>query len=255
MSTALQESREATAGAPRPGSTGDTRPEIPIREADASGHPIFSSGACGAVHVLAHHCEDEERPAQGRDLLRIWLDSRQGSGERWVHLQFHLALFEIENGEWDAAYRRFQRHIRPAILGGHALTDAPALAWWLTVEAPEPAKLPWGALREAAMLRLDETRDPFVLAHHLLALAGARDAAALRAWLATPAATRHQTLRRFAQGLLSYALGDYRSAAGAMRDIRPQLEQLGGSGAQNRLFAKIVRFTERLEFSEQRMAS
>ena len=73
------------------------------RSQDVSGFGVFSHGDAGQAHVMAHRMLDEGRHELGHRLLGAWLDGRDGSGSDWTHLQWHMAVFEIAVGKWDAA--------------------------------------------------------------------------------------------------------------------------------------------------------
>jgi hypothetical protein len=119
--------------------------ERPVR--DTSGYTIFSDGEAGAVHVMAHRALDEQRFEAGHRLLGKWLAEHTGLGSEWVHLQFHMAVFDLALENWDAAYNRFLDEILPvAATTEDALTDAPALLWRLALTAGDPVALPWEAL-------------------------------------------------------------------------------------------------------------
>ena len=81
---------------------------------DAAGYEIFSRGEPGTAHAFAHRMFDSGRIDDGRRGLEAWLAGREGSGSEWLHLHFHLALFELEAGAWRQAYERFENEILPA---------------------------------------------------------------------------------------------------------------------------------------------
>ena len=152
---------------------------------DTAGSRIFSAGDIGQAHTTAHRMLDGGRLSVGRRMLGEWLDGRVDSGSRWVHLQWHMAVFELELGDWDESLHRFERHILPAATSSDsALTDAPGLLWRLCIAARGHAELPWEALRETALVNLHRHTDPYVELHNLLALAGADDAESIEQWLA-----------------------------------------------------------------------
>ena len=151
---------------------------------DVSGYTIFSSGDAGDAHVMAHRMLDENRIELGHQLLGEWLQKHSGSGSDWIHLHFHMAIFELVMGDWHGAYKRFMNEILPAATASEeALTDAPALLWRLALTFPGDIELPWEALRNTALNRMQRPSDPFVELHNLLALAGARDVASIDEWL------------------------------------------------------------------------
>ena len=47
-----------------------------------------------------------------------------------------MALFELLTGRDAAALARFREHILPVVSLGEALTDAPAMLWWLAGSTP-----------------------------------------------------------------------------------------------------------------------
>jgi hypothetical protein len=213
---------------------------------DRSGSIIFSSGAAGAAHVMAHRMADEGRFEDGRRWLGEWLNDHEGSGSEWIHLQFHMAVFELAIDDWNAAYTRFMDEVLPAAESTeYALTDAPALLWRLALTAPRPVNLPWDALRQTALRRMERPSDPFVTLHNLLALAGAGDVASIEQWLETRPrgvpSRPERLVERMAEALLAYTTEEYRRAAAVLREVVPELPCLGGSSAQLELFEELER--------------
>jgi hypothetical protein len=211
---------------------------------DISGYTVFSAGEAGAAHVMAHQMLDENRIELGHQLLSEWLRGRTGSGSEWIHLQFHMAVFDLALDDWRAAYTRFMDEILPvAATTEEALTDAPALLWRLALAAPEPIELPWEALRRTALARMQRPSDPFVELHNLLALAGAGDIASIEQWLqmrtANVPSRPERLVEQMAVALKAYAARAYRHAATVMQSVVPQLPQVGGSRAQNLLFQQL----------------
>lgn len=218
---------------------------LPIAPArDMSGNVIFSAGDAGAAHVMAHRLFDQNRWELGRRWLGRWLEHKSGWGSDWIHLEFHMSLFEIATGRWDAAYARFLEEIAPAAETTElALTDAPALAWKLALEADAPVDLPWESLRSTALRRMKRPADAFVTLHNLLALAGARDVESLRQWLrARPpiaASGAQRVVAQMARALIASINGNYGRAADRLGEALPRLSSLGASHAQNQLFVAL----------------
>ena len=203
---------------------------------DASGYSVFSRGEIGTVHVFAHRALDYGYAPLGHQLLGNWLSRRKGSGSDWVHLQFHMALFELEIDGWRTAYRRMIDEILPvAESSDDALTDAPALVWRIRLQAPIALPLPWDGLRLTALSNLAGTRDSFVQLHNLLALAGAGDAESIDKWLYASnqdtSSDSSTILRRAGYALRELAAHSYGDAARRLLDVRSQIAQLGGSRA------------------------
>lgn len=231
------EYRQGEASAPVNGALGK-------RGCDSSGYAVFSEGEAGAIHVVAHRMLDSDQITSGHRLLGDWLANRDGSGSRWVHLQWHMAVFEVSLGHWQSAFARFRQHILPAVLTSYdALTDAPAFLWRLSLEVGKHGWLPWEPVRNRALMALQRPSSPFVSAHNVLALAGAGDTESLDKWIEHK--TRTTVLRaeapviRIARGLRSYISGRYAHAAHELHGIAAQFSKVGGSRAQNELFTKL----------------
>lgn len=215
-----------------------------MKVTDGSGYALFSRGDVGAAHVMAHELLDSGQVELGHHRLGCWLAGRTGSGSDWAHIQFHMAVFELEVGDWKAAYARFLEELLPiAATSEDALTDAPALAWRLALRAGRSTPLPWEALRATAFRSLRRLNDSFVELHNLLALAGAGDTAGIRAWLdasQTDASSRSSNiLVCMAEALSACAQKNYRRAAGMLKGVVPLLPSIGGSLAQNALFREL----------------
>lgn len=224
---------------------GRTATHRPGSVQDSSGHTIFSTGDLGHAHAMAHRMLDEGSIERGFALLSTFLEGRSGSGSEWIHLQFHMAVFELELGLWDAAYARFCDHLLPAAAETtDALTDAPALGWRLWLAADSPNGFPWEPVRHAAAARLDSRDDPWVDLHNALALAGAGDLDTLSRWFqsrrARPRTTRDHLMLQVAEGLRAHASGEMPRAEMILADALPRIPEIGGSRAQNQLFAQIV---------------
>ncbi len=228
----------------------DTEPSIQresasrTRRQDISGFGVFSDGDAGQAHVMAHQMLDQGRDELGHRWLASWLATHDGQGSDWTHIQWHMAIFELVLGQWDAAFARFQEHILPvAATTEDALTDAPAMLWRLRLSAGRPVALPWEPVGRTAARVLPRASDPYVALHCLLALAGAGDAHTLDRWIATGphASSWHegQLLVRLAVGLRAFTAANYRLAAAVFASSASKVWQLGRSHAQNELFAAI----------------
>jgi len=214
---------------------------------DSSGFRIFGNGDLGRVHVLAHRMLDQDKPIAGHTILGAWLEGRRGEGSDWVHVQWHMMVFELAVGAWKSAHARCLRHVIPAARGDGAATDAPSALWRLELAAPEPVSLPWQEVRASALRRLHTPKSAFVTLHDLLALAGAGDVPSLEEWRGRlrPRTQASRTLELFAQGLSCFARDEHSDAARALALALPSLPAIGGSRAQNELFHEIYRIAAR----------
>jgi hypothetical protein len=226
--------------------SGDEDPAAPTTNTaiDCSGYAMFSQGDLGAMHVMAHRMLDSRQYETGYVILKAWLSGRNGSGSKWIHLQWHMAIFEVMLDQAKAALVRFRQHILPAVLSSDdALTDAPALLWRLSLCSARQTSLPWEPVRNRALLSLQHrSSSAFENLHNLLSLAGAGDVDSLDAWIrqeeeAGPGAG--SLVHQFAVALRSLASGDYTHAAVELDALVPYVSQIGGSHAQNELFVTL----------------
>ena len=209
----------------------------------ASEFQVFSNGEVGRMHVLAHRLVDEQRYALGHRFLGEWLDGRKEVSSDDVHLQWHMGVFELAVGEWDAAYARFNESILPAVERGNAKTDAPAMLWRLQLDAPSRAILPWEVVRKYTVENLPHEADDFIVLHHLLALSGSGDVSALDRWIDAQAEQQPgepRAVTQLGEGLRAFVNEDYSTAAEALRNNLTHLAQIGGSDAQRLLFRRIA---------------
>ncbi len=218
---------------------------------DSSGYAMFSTGEDGDIHVVAHRMLDAGNNERGRQLLGAWLASRSGSGSNWAHLQWHMAVFELSSGNWYAAFARFRQHILPVVTHSFdALTDAPALLWRLSLAANAPVALPWEPVRWRALATMKTPRSAFVEVHNLLALAGAHDSESLEGWIQehrlSTSSRPEATVFRIATALHAFIGRNYKEAALAFESVLPYVSHIGGSRAQNELFAQLQQSAYRL---------
>ena len=212
---------------------------------DISGFQIFSDSEIGHAHIFAHRMLDLGRPERGHELLSKWLRGRTGGGSEWVHIQWHMLVFELAIGRWQGAYDRFVEQVLPAARTSDvAVTDAPSGLWRLALAAPGPVALPWEHLAARARARLRAGCEPYAALHDLLALAGARDVRSIMGWLRERRTdcTDDQIVFGFARSCLALSQGDLLRAASDLEPVLPALPSLGGSRAQNELFHDIYRF-------------
>lgn len=201
-------------------------------------------GDLDAAHVAAHTLWEREAPSLGRRVLAAWLDGTHGQGDRYVHVQWHLILFEAVRGRHRDAVERFERFILPAVEEGNdALTDAPSALWWIALTSPDPLDLPWLTVRRRALVSLEQANEPWLEVHNLLAVAGAGDVVTLDRWLALHRSPSPSDVEAgvvaLATALRALCLGDLETAE-LLLDSRQFDERiLGGSDAQNGLFDRL----------------
>lgn len=135
----------------------------------------YESADAWAVHAVAHVMEMDGRTGEGAHWLArsrpLWpLCNNFG-----FHLAWHLALFQIEEGQSDAALDLYDREIRPAQTDDFRdMANAVSMLWRLEQLGVDVGDR-WHGLREIAFNRRTDTSYVFASLHYLLALIGAGD--------------------------------------------------------------------------------
>jgi len=212
---------------------------------DKSGAAILSAGELGRMHALAHDLYDQGEFLRGRDLLGAYLSSHRGEGSLWIHLQFHMMVFELATGDAVGALLRFETQIAPAVPRGDAPCDAPAAVWHLRLEGVEVDSEILGAIGSEASRGLRSGGKPVVMLHHILGLAACDDTRGLHEWLRQHG-KRDACLHGCAHCQIARGLGalQRREIRAALRWLRSGIEllpEVGASLVQNEVFAAILR--------------
>lgn len=196
-----------------------------------------------AIHALAHGLAIQGRPADGASALRALATDWRVGGRMDGHIGWHLALFDLEDGDTQAALAAFDREQLPAALidaGGCA--DATDLLWRLELAGVE-AGARWDALAAAWTRHLEPGFWGFLDVLAGLALQRARRRAEARALarelalmprVAGTVAPTLATLPALA-ALDAFARGAF---ADASRGLAKALPRLGGSLPQRELLLR-----------------
>ena len=203
-----------------------------------------------AQHALAHVMLTEGRFAEGREFMRA--ASAQWSGLNSfmeTHNWWHLALFEIELGELDAALALYDRQVWGVDKSySQDQVGAVSLLARLELAGADPGPR-WAELAGYLAARRADHVDPFLSLQYLLGLARAGRPEArdlldhLRVWApGAPADGRacwQQVALPAAAGLMAHARGDFEAAIAGLGQVLPRLQEIGGSHAQRDLFEQL----------------
>lgn len=207
-----------------------------------------------AIHAVAHALSALGDSASGR----LWMLQRQ---ERWLtdsrmaaHNVWHLAQFELASGRASRALAALDDWLIPYASGSvSAAADATALLWTLQLDGIDPGPR-WSLLSDCWEAHHSPGFWPFLDLHAAIAFnaAGHLDRAQ-RLARAIAAHARADTQRAplaraitlpGLQAIEALAAGAYASACGALRALRPAIDQLGASRAQVSLFERMLGVAE-----------
>ncbi|HTS21139.1 MAG TPA: hypothetical protein VMN79_04940 [Casimicrobiaceae bacterium] len=204
-----------------------------------------------AVHAVAHALAESGRHREGACWMREQHAHWAGDSRMRTHNAWHLAMFDVEEGNVDAALAILDDCLLPACAGSQLdACDAAGLLWRLASEGVDDRGR-WAKISEVFARTVTPGFWPFVDLHAALAHACAANAtrlqrlagaiercaqgggyAALRARLVTLPGLR---------ALEAWDRGRYGDAAKLLTALRPFLGDAGGSGIQLELFRDIER--------------
>ncbi len=91
-----------------------------------------------------HRASSNNWPRRNGTILVNWLAGFDCPASSYVHLSWHLALFELALGQYQRAIERYEQDIRPYVVAKSMATlpDSASFLWrvqdiqWLTSVAP-----------------------------------------------------------------------------------------------------------------------
>lgn len=195
-----------------------------------------------AAHALAHLCYEEGDPDAARAFLTSWLATYPRDGLLYSHLNWHLALAQLEVGDAPAALRLFHEAFSPEVHSGPPrgkVTDAVSFLWrWELAGHPRDADA-WHVMHEFANTAFPRPGVAFSDMHIALPLVVGGNSAALAARTQEIDDLAHKgrypsgpLVPAVAQVFAAFERRDFVAAIDAVAPIAAELERIGGSRAQ-----------------------
>jgi tetratricopeptide (TPR) repeat protein len=197
------------------------------------------------THSLAHVCYESGDPEPARAYLSSWLADYPRDGFFHGHLSWHLSLFELQAGNWEAASRLYRDAI---VLERHSggpqqlVSDGGAFLWRSELAGHPRDAAAWRATYEYGKSALPQPGSGLADLHIILALAVMGDADALdarnRRMEEMAREGRYPSgsyLPSLSRGFLAFERGDFAAAIEALAPLAGQNERIGGSRAQHDL--------------------
>ena len=202
-----------------------------------------------AAHSVAHVYFERGDAAAGADFLENWLDGFDCPASSYVHLSWHLALFELALGQYQRAIERYEQDIRPYVAAKSMATlpDSASFLWRVQMYSGDQlapsSTAPWEEVRTLATPMAEKPGFAFQVAHAAFALAASDDQDALTMMLDQLQSTAEQgdpftrdIVVPLVQGIVDFARGEYAKSAQLLEPVCPQLVRIGGSHAQREVF-------------------
>ena len=196
-----------------------------------------------AAHIRGHLFYELGEREAGLAFLQDWMKDYPREGLMHVHNNWHLALWSMETGQMEQAWRLYDEALSPAVAWGPQINVATDCAAFLARaemagEARQPER--WRELADYATKWFGRPGLGFVDMHTVLAYAMAGDGAALAKFAENPAGATADLLPPLARGFAAYAQGDWPRALGEIEPLLATHERLGGSRAQRDLLEYLV---------------
>jgi tetratricopeptide (TPR) repeat protein len=203
--------------------------------------PLSGHGA----HVKAHvHYEAGEKE-QGLQYLQQWLPGYAREGLLHCHISWHVALWQMELGDHDAAMQTYLKGVHPGGSWGppiNVLTDGAAFLWRAELAGRPRQAERWHEIRLYGDKNFPAAGLAFADVHKALAYAACGDEVALERLLGDLRA-REQAGKLLAGAIVpalveafdAFARRDYAKAIALIEPHMAEHERIGGSRAQRRL--------------------
>ena len=202
-----------------------------------------------AAHSMAHVEIESEQMADGSEFLDGWLPEHNRRAGLYSHLAWHLALFELSQGNEQRVMELYEDEIRPGQSHWNALgmlADSASLLWRCELfgdrEIGEDGAR-WEALSEFSSEAFPPVSVAFADLHRALAYAAAGDAGSLGTLIdGLKTAQREgrlpagEVVPALAEAIAAFAAEDYDAAISLLEPLEDDIGRVGGSHAQWQVF-------------------
>jgi len=221
--------------------TGDT--ELARKTIERAMH-LDPESAHGA-HVKAHvHYEANEKE-EGLGFLQHWLPGYAKEGLLHCHINWHIALWQMELGDHDAAMKTYLNGVHPGAAWGppiNVLTDGAAFLWRAELAGQPRNPELWHEVKRYGDRSFPAAGLAFADVHKALAYAATGDEIALETLLgelrereAAGKLFAGSIVPHLAEAFDAFAKKDYAKAIALIEPHVAEHERIGGSRAQRRL--------------------
>ncbi len=205
---------------------------------------IYPRNSHGA-HVYAHVLYESGEDAAGLRYLEEWLPDLPRESQLHCHLSWHVALWNFDLGNVEAARRVYAADVRPGAAWGppiNVASDASSLLWRMQLagEAVDPGT--WREVKDYALREFPRAGITFVDVHTALACAAAGDTAALEKIIgqlhdrqAAGKLAAGPLVPALAEAFGAYVRGDWAATIERIDPVLGEHERIGGSRAQRDL--------------------
>lgn len=191
-----------------------------------------------AAHFKAHAQYEAGETAAGRAYLSGWLAEYDDRSVLHGHLQWHVALWALHQGDADAMWQAIDTGIAPGAAKGlpiNVLTDTAAILYRAELAGLTVAPDRWRALSEYAAQMFPQTGQSFADLHAALSHAMAGQGGRLAHIADTATGFAGDLVKPLARAWGAIARENWAEALNELIIVLPTTERIGGSRAQRDL--------------------
>lgn len=215
-------------------------------ERSMAANPASAHGA----HIKAHVLYECGEPQAGADYLADWMPGYDRQGLMHCHLSWHMAMFALELGRAEEAWRAYRGAVHPGGSWGpplNVVTDSVSFLWRAELAGqPRRADL-WREALGYVRNQFPKAGIAFVDVHAAFACMANDDreglsrlAQELRERVAAGRAPAGPVVPLIAEGLGAYGAGEWAKAADLLGKALPETVRIGGSRAQRDLVVRTL---------------
>jgi len=203
-------------------------------------HELRKDNAHNA-HTLAHIDYETGKPSEGATFLAEWRPGYGRDGILFTHLSWHHALFELTQGNIDAAVAIYENDVHPGTSNGSPLSiiaDSASFLWRMML-AGGNGNLPWEDVSAFATKTFGTPGIMFADVHCAFAHAGAGDRKALETLItgmedrvAKGRTAGGEIVPTIARAARAFADADYAEVVSLLEPRMDDVIRIGGSHAQ-----------------------
>jgi tetratricopeptide (TPR) repeat protein len=217
-----------------------------------------------AAHTRAHFCYEAGELRFGRSFLESFLADYPRDAAFYTHLSWHLALFDLQDGDATEAFRLYSEVVAPEVNHDPAISTLANAAsflwrWELAGHQGDPAR--WRAMHDFARKMFPKAGNAYADWHMALTLAAAGDGDALEIRIREMEALDRDgrypsgpVVPALARGFAAFQRRDFSAAIEAIEPVWAQRDRLVGSLAQTDLveFTLLKAYVEAGRLEEMR---
>jgi Tfp pilus assembly protein PilF len=193
------------------------------------------------AHAYVHFFVEAGKRRDGERFIEGWLPGYDRGGLLHGHINWHRALWRLDEGDAAGAAAIYAEVLRPAVNTSppiNVISDCASLLWRLLLrnEAAE-----WREVADYGEERFPRPAGHFIEWHLAMAAAGAGRLAALAQRLETlPEMPPGPVFRAACSAFRAFAAGDYTGVVALLEPVGQEFKRMGGSGAQRQVLAETL---------------